>query len=155
MLPVQGKEVARLHRMPKAARTHTQQTQRHKLTWHQPQPLGHSTPFHSRFSPRSLQAAAPTRQPWKPLHSTLGMSLLDQGAKAASRSGARDLPSPRARRLGQMAAMVTTQPMRLNQAMGITQSMGTMLTMRWDLCTARARSRLRTGRQSRMIRVLA
>lgn len=155
VLFVQGKGVARPHRTPMAAPIHTQQMLRHMLTWPQLQPQQHSTPFHTRFTPRPHQAAAPTRPPWKPPQSTLETSLLGQEVKAASRSGARGLQPPRAHRLGQTAAMVTTRPMHPSQGMGITPSMGTMLTMRWGLCMAKPRSRLCTGRKSRMTRVLA
>lgn len=155
VMPVQSKRVARLHRMPMALPIRTQQMLRHKLTWHQLQHHQHSTHFHTRFTLRAPQAAALTRQQWKPVQSTQEMLLLDQEVKAASQSGVSDLQSPRVHRLGQMVAMVSTRPMRLSQAMGTTQSMGIMLTMSWGLYMARPKSRLCTGRQSRMIRALA
>lgn len=140
--------------MPMATPAHTQQTLRHRLTWPQPHTQGRITPSHTRPTPRPSPAVPHISQLWTPLQFTPETWLWGQVAKAASQSVARDLQSPRVHRLGQ-TAMVTIQPMHLSQGMGTTQYMGTMLTMRLGLCMARPRSRLCTGRQSRMTRVLA
>ena len=152
--PAQVREAAR-HRITSAAVIQMWTKLRHRLTWPQEHTQEQISPCHTHHRNRPPQAAIPISQPWKSMQFTPETLLLAQAAKAASQSVARGLQPPRVHRLGQMEAMDITQHMRPSQAMGITQYMGTMLTMSLALCMARERSRLCTGHPNRMTRVLA